>query len=94
MELLLGATQDPEGRSQHDHTPPPGRTGSFPLHAVRPGEQAGVCGAPVRQMVDGTWPPAVEATCHDCERALEEGGPKVQPRDDPEFRRVTPFGQP
>ncbi len=78
MELLLGATMDPEGRSQHDHAAPPGRTGAFPLHAVPRGETTAVCGAPVRELLEERWPASQETRCEACERVLADEAPKEQ----------------
>ena len=95
MELLLGATEDPgEGRAQHDHAAPPGRTGAFPLHAVRPGQDVAVCGAPVRRLLEASWPPGAEAACEACVAALDATADRPAPRDNPDLPPVHPFGQP
>ena len=107
MNLLLGATADlDEGRSQHDHPAPAGRTGAFPLHAVPAGTQQALCGAPVRVMLDASWPPAQEARCAACEERLADDsaepgdqgrsprpGPRI-PDDTSAQGNVSPFGEP
>lgn len=91
---------DLEGRSQHDHPAPGGRQGAFPLHAVPRGTTTAVCGAPVRETLDATWPPGQEARCEACEQVLASGSAKARSNDpDPTVppdsgNPVHPHGEP
>jgi hypothetical protein len=93
MDLMLGATEDPEGRAQHDHAAVPGHTGAFPLHAVRRGETVALCGAPVRVQLEDPWPPADQAACHACQAVLDDPARGPAPRD-ADIPPVPPFGKP
>lgn len=66
-DLLLGAS------APVDVGPHPTGAGPFPLHAVRPGSDQAVCGAPVRVQLDETWPGSLETSCDACADVLGRG---------------------